>query len=111
MTRRKSPRCEWCRAEIKRKGRGRVPRFCSPSHRQLAFQRRKWQRPHPVDLMARDLNRMAVRSFLRQEIWEILAQAGLVPPSVPPPLPRKARGKPDLRIVGPGGLTNGTPPK
>jgi hypothetical protein len=36
--------CEWCGDEfIKPKGRGPVPRFCKPSHRQRAYERRRWQ--------------------------------------------------------------------
>src|SRR6516165_7542434 len=76
----KTARCERCKTKIKINGRGRVPKFCSPTCRQLAYQRRKWQRPAPVALLAEDLAAIRVREFMRAEIWSMLKAAGLVAP-------------------------------
>jgi hypothetical protein len=43
----------------------RPPTFCSRSCRQRAYERRKWLRPHPVELLARDLDTAAVRDLIR----------------------------------------------
>ena len=98
----RTTRCQRCKTKIKIKGRGRVPRFCSPTCRQLAYEQRKWQRPAPVESLARDLATVKVRDFIRAEIWSQLQAAGLIAPNQPPPLPPKARQKPThLRVVEP----------
>jgi hypothetical protein len=74
----KTKRCERCKAKIKVKGRGRVPRFCSPTCRQLAYEQRKWQRPAPVVLAAQDIATIHVRDFIRAEIWSLLQAAARV---------------------------------
>jgi hypothetical protein len=100
--RRKTARCERCRTKIKIKSRGRVPKFCSPTCRQLAYERRKWQRPTPVELLAQDTATIKVRDFIRAEIWAVLQTANLVPPNQPPPLTPPKRQRPThLRVVKP----------
>ncbi len=58
---------------------------------------RKYRRPGAVEALAADLAHVRVREWLRQEIWNLLRQAGLVAAPEPPVLPR--RPKPALRIV------------
>src|SRR5215471_13444155 len=80
-------RCDWCKAKIKVKPQGRLPRFCSPSHRQRAYERAKWGRPHLVALRS-DLASVAMRTAIREEAWAMLREAGLLPDgATPPPMP------------------------
>src|SRR5215468_4430633 len=99
----KSRRCARCKTKIKIKGRGRVPKFCSPTCRQLAYEQRRWGRPTPVELLARDLATIRVRDFIRAEIWSVLQATGLVRPNQPPlPQPRpRRRPTTHLRVVEP----------
>src|SRR6516164_8745589 len=96
----KSRRCARCKSKIKIKGRGRIPKFCSPTCRQLAYEQRRWQRPTPVELLAKDICTIQVRDFIRAEIWSALQFAGLVGPTQPPPWPPPKRQRPPhLRVV------------
>ena len=96
----KTTRCQRCKAKIKIKTRGRVPRFCSATSRQLAYEQRKWQRPTPVELAAKFRASYEVRSTIRDELWSMLQAAGLIAPNQPPPaLPRKSRPRAHLRVV------------
>jgi hypothetical protein len=95
----KTALCETCRTRFKVPSRGRLPTFCSSACRQRAYDKRKWGRPRPVELLAADLAHAKVRDWLRREIWGLLVQAGLVPRNSPPPaLPRTK--KPKLTVVG-----------
>ena len=60
---------------------------------------RKYRRPRAVEALAADLAHVRVREWLRQEIWNLLREAGLVAAPEPTALPR--RPKPPLRIVEP----------
>jgi hypothetical protein len=98
----KSRRCARCKSKIKIKGRGRVPSFCSPTCRQLAYEQRRWQRPTPVELLAKDIGNIQVRDFIRAEIWSMLQEAGLVASDRRPPSPPPKRQRPaHLRVVQP----------
>jgi hypothetical protein len=84
------------------RSRGRVPRFCSRTCRQRAYEQRKWQRPAPIDLLGRDLKSMAVQQLIREEVWKVLQELGLAPKApvpVPPTVSKKSR--PELRLVRP----------
>ena len=64
--------------------------------RQCAYERRKWSKPHPIELLARDLATVQVRDLIRQIVRDELVLAGIIlPPSPPKP---KRRGPP-LRVV------------
>ena len=63
--RRKSARCPVCKERFKIHPRGRPPTFCSRSCRQRAYEQRKWSRPHPVELLARDIASVRVRDVIR----------------------------------------------
>ena len=82
----KKPRkCERCGERFKPGVRGRPQRFCSPSCRQATyFERRIAVERDPSALLARDLNTMAVRTAIRQELWAVLRQIGLVTDPKPP---------------------------
>jgi hypothetical protein len=96
----KSVRCEHCKTRIKIKTRGRVPKFCSPTCRQLAYERRKWQRPTPVELLAQDIAHAKFRDFVRKEIWTVLQMAELISRDQSlPSAPRNARSRTPLRLV------------
>jgi predicted nucleic acid-binding Zn ribbon protein len=98
----KTARCSRCKTKIKINGRGRVPKFCSPTCRQLAYQQRKWQRPTAVQMLAEDIDTVRIRNIIRAEVWTALQMAGVVPKNEPPPLaPRKSQRRADLRIVKP----------
>jgi len=68
------------------------------SRRSGAYERRRWQRPHPVELLARDLATLPVKNFVREMVWEALAEAGII---VPPPPPKKPERRDHLRVVPP----------
>jgi hypothetical protein len=38
-------------------------------------------RPHPVELLARDIASARVRDFIREQVRELLLEAGITPPS------------------------------
>jgi hypothetical protein len=94
--RRRSVRCSVCKTRFKVNSRGRPPTFCSQSCRQRAYEQRRWSRPHPVELLARDLDTARVRNVIRQEVREALLAAGIIPPS---PAPKPKRRRPPLRLV------------
>lgn len=92
--------CRWCGGRIVVNPRGRLPDFCSGSHRQLAYQQRKWQRPHTVVALADDIGSAKVRGLIDKAIVARLRQMGLVPPAMPPPEPSPRR-RPMLKLVKP----------
>ena len=98
----KSKRCARCKSKIKIKGRRRVPKFCSPTCRQLAYEQQRRQRPTPVELLTKDIATIQVRDFIRAEIWSALQLAGLVAPTELPPWPSPKRQRPThLYLVEP----------
>ena len=97
--RRRSARCRFCKEKFKlRPGRGRPAIYCSPTCCQRAYERRKWQRPHPVDLLARDINTVQVKDLVRRIVREVLTEAGI---DLPPPPPKKPKRRDHLRVVPP----------
>ena len=64
----------------------------------MSYVKRQANRPHPVELLARDLAHVRVREWLRREIWELLRQANLVQDTQPPPLPPNSPRR-NLRLV------------
>jgi DNA-directed RNA polymerase subunit RPC12/RpoP len=94
----KTVQCQWCGGRIVVNPRGRLPDFCSESHRQLAYQQRKWQRPHAVAALADDIDAAKVRGVIREEIVAALCQTGIVPQAMPPPKPKPHR-RPRLELV------------
>lgn len=91
-------KCAVCHRRFKLPARGRPPRYCGPACRQTAYIKRKANRPHPVELLNRDLAQAHVRDWLRQEIRIILKEAGLI---VDPVLPPRGTGqrKPNLKLI------------
>jgi hypothetical protein len=71
--------------------RGRLPSFCCQTCRQRDYERRKWTRPHAVELLARDLGTAKVRSEIQREVWAALRQLGITPPPQPPRRPATLR--------------------
>jgi hypothetical protein len=94
--RRRSVRCPVCKKRFKVNSRGRPPTFCSRSCRQRAYEQRRWSRPHPVELLARDIDTARVRDFMWQMLREALLAAGIV---VPPNPPKPKRRGPSLRLI------------
>ena len=79
------------------KTRGRLPSYCSPTCKQRAYLRRKYR--GPMELLAQDIATMKVRGILRQEIWAVLKEVGLVTqPEPPPPRPKRDQTR-HLRLV------------
>src|SRR5262249_7649552 len=95
--RRKSARCPVCKEKFKIPPRGRPPAFCSRSCRQRAYEQRKWSKPHPVELLARDIATASVRDLVRQVVREVLLEAGIV--SLPSPPPKPKSSGPPLRLI------------
>src|SRR5215470_18734402 len=89
--RRKSARCPICKERFKLNSRGRPARFCSRSCRQRAYEQRKLSRPHPIELLARDIATARVQAVIRQIVREILLEAGF--DLGPPPTKPKALGR------------------
>ena len=73
--------------------------FVVSSHRQLAYQRRKWQRPHDVAALADDIDSAKVRGVIREAIVAELRWWGVVPDAMPPPEPSPRRPPPSLKLV------------
>ena len=94
--RRRSVRCPVCKTRFKVNSRGRPPTFCSRSCRQRAYEHRKWSRPHPVELLARDIDTARVRDIIRQEVREALLAAGII---LPRSAPKSKRRGPPLRLI------------
>ena len=94
--RRRSLRCPVCKKRFKVNSRGRPPTFCSRSCRQRAYEQRRWSRPHPVELLARDIDTARVRDFMWQMLREALLSAGII---VPPNPPKPKRRGPSLRLI------------
>ena len=81
----KPRRCERCGERFKPRVRGRPQRFCGASCRQAAYaERRLTLQTDPTALLARDLNHLAVRAVIRQELWGLLRQIGAVTDPGPP---------------------------
>jgi len=95
--RRKSARCPGCKEWFKIPPRGRPPAFCSRSCRQRAYEQRKWSKPHPVELLARDIATASVHDLVQQVVWEVLLEAGIV--SLPSPPPKPKSSGPPLRLI------------
>jgi hypothetical protein len=95
--RRKTARCPLCKERFKISPRGRPPTFCGRSCRQRAYEQRKWSRLHPVELLARDIASARVRDFIREQVRELLLEAGIILPPPSPPTPK--RRHPPLRLV------------
>jgi hypothetical protein len=57
------------------KSRGRPPTLGGRSCRQRAYEQRKWSRPHPVELLARNIDTARVRDCIRQQVREVLLEA------------------------------------
>src|SRR5262249_14478642 len=95
--RRKSARCPVCKEKFKIPPRGRPSVFCSRSCRQRAYEQRKWSKPHPIDLLARDIATARVRDVIRQIGREFRVEPGIILPP-PPPKPKRLVSPP-LRLV------------
>jgi hypothetical protein len=58
------------------KSRGRPSTSCARSCRQRAYELRKWSRPHPVELLIRDIDTARIRDCIRQQVREVLLETG-----------------------------------
>ena len=87
--------CRGCGKRIKVSAKGRVPTFCGQSCKQRAYLKRR--RVGPMELLAQDIATVKVRAVIRDEIWKILTQAGLVGGNLPPPPPKPRRAQ--LRVI------------
>ena len=91
-------RCKRCKAQIKVKNKGRVPKYCSQSCKQEGYLRRRFRLP--LELVARDLASIELREVIRTTIMDILVQQGLVKSNLPPSTMHKPKPKkPNLRLV------------
>ena len=97
----KTVRCAWCNKTIKVRPRGRLPLYCGRSHQQRAYERRKWQRPHAVDLLHSDLREMAHCENFRRAVWALFQEWELVPASTPAPVLPARRKRAPLYLVKP----------
>jgi hypothetical protein len=97
-------KCKWCGRTTNVPTKGRLPNYCSASHRQLAYQQRKWQKQPGLLALQQDLGEVERRTLVRQElratIEALLRKSGFeeeadIVASVEP------RG-PELRVI-PGG--------
>jgi len=93
----KTRRCPVCRGKIRIGPLGRVPIYCGRTCQQRAYERRKWQRPSPVEALARDIATARGRAEVRKIVWELLIEIGLVEGPAPPSLQNRPRTT--LRLV------------
>ena len=93
----KTMRCRGCGRRIKVSAKGRVPTFCGQGCKQRAYLKRR--RVGPMELLARDIATVQVRAVIRDEIWKLLRQAGLVGGDLPPAPTKPRRSGPQLRVI------------
>jgi len=84
MRRRKVIKCLFCGVAITWAGKGRKPSYCSPSHRQRAYEARKMKRltSNPAFVLKRDLaevGKMLDEGKIRQVMLDVLQEMGLIP--------------------------------
>jgi hypothetical protein len=92
----RTTRCRRCKAKIKVKTKGPVPKYCSQSCKQQGYLRRRFL--SPVQLLERDLANFKVRDVIRTTILDILVEVGLVEKSrLPPPMIHKPK-KPNRHL-------------
>ena len=91
----KRPRCAYCKNAFTPPKRGRPRRYCSASHRQLAYQLRRAQAEINILSLAlgRDIDDMRTKVGIERAVVDALRTFGVLPPA-PPPIRR-------LRIVKP----------
>jgi len=90
-----------CKATIKVKHKkGPLPLYCSQRCRQRAYERRRYM--GPMVALQQDIAHIRVREVIREELWLMLRQLGIVPPKSPlPARPKPRHQQPNLRIVQP----------
>jgi hypothetical protein len=87
----KKPRCAYCKKPFKPPHRGRPPRYCSASHRQQAYIRRRMnayaERSHsiPMRLLANDIYAMQTKAGFERAVVEVLRKLALLPSAPKPP--------------------------
>jgi hypothetical protein len=89
--RRRGAKCDYCGRRFTPPKRGRPPRFCCASHRQLAFVARRASDSIPLRLVMQDLNGIRRKHEIRRELIGLLREFGveLGPPPAPTPSRRK----------------------
>ena len=84
------PRCAYCKKPFKPPKRGRPPRYCSASHRQMAYTKRRAYRlvNMPRLLLGKDIDDMRSRAGIERAVINVLRRLGMLPPEPPkrPPL-------------------------
>jgi hypothetical protein len=95
----RTTRCQRCKAKIKVKNKGPVPKYCSAACKQEGYLRRRF-RSLPLKLVERDLASIELRDVIWTTIMDILVLQGLVKSSLPPPIRLEPKPKkPNLRLV------------
>jgi hypothetical protein len=83
-------RCAWCRKAFTPPKRGRPPRYCSPYHRQRAYELRRAEKVLrlPKLLLGQDFDDFRTKAGIERAVLDILRQHGILPaaPKRPPPL-------------------------
>jgi hypothetical protein len=77
---RRRAKCAFCGLDFSPQKRGRLPRFCSATCRQRAYERRHAGGDAATTVLAKDLDRRQVRQAIRDEILDILLTAGILRP-------------------------------
>jgi hypothetical protein len=106
--------CQHCGCRFNPPARGRKPRYCSPSHRQLAYEKRKAEvHGHAKKLLKYDLSTIQGEDLARRFVLGILKEVGLlktggrVPRVLPGPEPSRSTSnellKRTLAKKAPGG--------
>jgi hypothetical protein len=95
----RTTRCKRCKAKIKVKNKGPVPKYCCQSCKQEAYLRRRFRPPLGL-LVERDLANIELREIIRTTLIDILVEQGLLKSNLPPPNRHKPKPKkPNLRLV------------
>jgi hypothetical protein len=91
----KKPRCAFCKKPFKPPRRGRPPRYCSASHRQMDYIRRRIDAAAegsiPLRLLGNDILAMQTKAGFERAVVEVLRKVGLLPPA--------PKGLPPVRLV------------
>jgi hypothetical protein len=92
----KKKKCKRCNTTITVAAKGPIPTYCGQSCKQQAYESRRHR--GPMRLLAEDIATASVRGLIRSEIWNVLAEMGLVK-RTPPALAKQTATKTPLRLV------------
>jgi hypothetical protein len=82
-------RCAYCKKPFKPPERGRPPRYCCPSHRQMGYAKRRAYKlvNVPSLVLGQDIDDMRTKAGVERAVIDVLRRLGMLPPDPPKPPP------------------------